>query len=86
MLECVFFFRVKVSFLEKEDVVSFGKFSNISYNVMIASALDLIGGVMREGIEVIGGTRGRGEEGGGGTARRGGRHFNQDEEVDFGER
>ena len=86
MLECVFFFRVEVSFLEKEDVVAFGKFFNISYNVMIASALDLIGGVMREGIEVISGTRGRGEEGGGGTARWEDRHWNQDEEVDFGER
>ena len=86
MLECVFFFRVEVSFLEKEDVVVFGKFPNISYNVMVASALDLIGGVVREGIEVVSGTRGRGEEGGGGTAQGGGRHFNQGEEVDFGER
>ena len=53
---------------------------------MVASALDLIGGVVREGIEVVSGTRGSGEDGGGGAAQRRGRHFNQVEEVDFGER
>ena len=86
MLECVFFFRVEVSFLEKEDVVTFGKFFDISYNVAIARALNLGGGVMREGIEVISGTRGRGEEGGGETARGEDRHWNQEEEMDLGER
>ena len=86
MLKCVFFFRVEVSFLEKEDVVVFGKFFNVSYNVVVASALNLGGGVMREGVEVISGTRGRWEEGGGGTARWGDRHWDQDEEVYFGER
>ena len=86
MLKCVFFVRVEMSFLEEEDVVEFGKFFNISYNVMAARALNLGGGVVREGIEVMSDTGGRREEGGGGTARGEDRHWNQEKEVDFGER
>ena len=86
MLKCVFFVWVEMSFLEKEDIVEFGNLVYISYNVAIACTLNLGGGVVREGIEVISGTGGRREEGGGGTARGEDRHWNQEEEVDFGER
>ena len=86
MLECVFFFRIEMSFLEKEDVVAFGKSFYVSYYVAVARALNLVGGVVGEGVEVIGDTRGRWKEGGGRTARWGDRHWDQDEDVEFGER
>ena len=86
MLKCVFFVWVEMSFLEKEDVVAFGNLLNVSYHVAIARALNLGGGVVREGVEVVGDAGGRGEEGGGMAARGKGRHWDQEEEEDFGER
>ena len=46
----MFFVWVEMGFLEKEDVVAFGFFLNISYNVAVARTLNLCGGVVREGI------------------------------------
>ena len=50
VLKCVFFVWVEMGCLEKEDVVAFGNFFNISYNVAVTRTLNLGGGVVREGI------------------------------------
>ena len=86
MFERVLFAWVKVGFLEKENVVAIGDFFDVSYYVAVARALDWSGGVVREGVKVVGDTGGRGEEEGGMAARGKGRHWDQEEEVDFGER
>ena len=75
VLKCVFFVWVEMSFLEKEDVVAFGNLFDIGYNVAIARALDLGGGIVGEGVEIVSNTGGGGEEGGGGTAWGGERHW-----------